>query len=90
MVNWLPTIMNKIGYDSSSALPFAIMLNVGAAIGIVIAGRIADRGRGRLRIDGPHLPPWHDQKGRHRHTLSQVEGHPATMAGLDEAGFHLS
>ncbi|NKM58287.1 MFS transporter [Rhizobium anhuiense] len=50
MVNWLPTIMNKIGYDSSSALPFAIMLNVGAAIGIVIAGRIADRGHVKMTV----------------------------------------
>ena len=44
MVNWLPTIMNKMGYDISSALFFAVMLNLGAAIGIVIAGQIADKG----------------------------------------------
>ncbi|MBB4116065.1 AAHS family benzoate transporter-like MFS transporter [Rhizobium sp. BK226] len=50
MVNWLPTIMNKMGYDISSALLFAIMLNVGAAIGIVIAGRIADRGHVKMTV----------------------------------------
>ena len=44
MVNWLPTIMNKMGYDISSALFFAVMLNLGAAIGIIFAGRIADNG----------------------------------------------
>ncbi|ASN19991.1 MFS transporter [Arthrobacter sp. YN] len=45
MVNWLPTIMIGMGYNLQSALFFAVTLNVGAAIGSLIAARIADKGR---------------------------------------------
>jgi AAHS family benzoate transporter-like MFS transporter len=44
MVNWLPTIMVELGYDIQSALLFAIVLNVGAAVGAVAGSRFADRG----------------------------------------------
>lgn len=50
MVNWLPTIMNQMGYDISSALLFAILLNMGAAVGIVVAGLIADRGHVKATV----------------------------------------
>jgi MFS transporter, AAHS family, benzoate transport protein len=50
MVNWLPTIMNKMGYDISSALSFSIMLNVGAAIGILVGGRFADKGNVKVVV----------------------------------------
>lgn len=50
MVNWLPTIMNKMGYDISSALSFSVMLNVGAAIGILIGGRFADKGNVKVVV----------------------------------------
>ncbi|MFP3747400.1 hypothetical protein SB816_30510, partial [Achromobacter sp. SIMBA_011] len=52
MVNWLPTIMNKMGYDISSALSFSIMLNVGAAIGILVGGRFADKGNVKVVVAG--------------------------------------
>lgn len=50
MVNWLPTIMNRMGYDISSALSFSVMLNVGAAIGILIGGRFADKGNVKVVV----------------------------------------
>jgi MFS transporter, AAHS family, benzoate transport protein len=45
MVNWLPTIMIGMGYNLQSALAFAVTLNVGAAVGVFFAARIADKGR---------------------------------------------
>jgi AAHS family benzoate transporter-like MFS transporter len=45
IVNWLPTIMVQLGFDIQSALLFAVVLNVGAAIGAVVGSRIADRRR---------------------------------------------
>lgn len=44
MVNWLPTIMVSLGYNIRSALLFAVVLNVGAAVGALIGSRIVDRG----------------------------------------------
>lgn len=52
MVNWLPTIMNKMGYDLGSALLFSVTLNLGAAIGLLIGARIADRGNVKLVVAG--------------------------------------
>ncbi|CAN7662668.1 MFS transporter [Neorhizobium sp. LjRoot104] len=50
MVNWLPTIMNKMGYDLGSALLFSVTLNVGAAIGLLIGARLADRGNVKVVV----------------------------------------
>ncbi|MEN3149647.1 aromatic acid/H+ symport family MFS transporter [Neorhizobium sp. IRAMC:178] len=50
MVNWLPTIMNKMGYDLGSALLFSVTLNLGAAIGLLIGARIADLGNVKIVV----------------------------------------
>jgi AAHS family benzoate transporter-like MFS transporter len=50
MVNWLPTIMNKMGYDLGSALMFSVTLNAGAAIGLLIGAKIADRGNVKIVV----------------------------------------
>lgn len=52
MVNWLPTIMNKMGYDISSALLFSVVLNCGAAAGLLLGARIADRGNVKIVVAG--------------------------------------
>ncbi|WP_371775620.1 MFS transporter [Streptomyces sp. NBC_01438] len=41
---WLPTLMVNSGYDLSSSLEFAIVFNIGAVVGTLGAGLIADRG----------------------------------------------
>ncbi|MFC8228857.1 MFS transporter [Streptomyces sp. NPDC057287] len=41
---WLPTLMVDSGYDLTSSLDFSIAFNVGAVVGILGAGLIADRG----------------------------------------------
>ncbi|CDZ34969.1 Benzoate MFS transporter BenK [Neorhizobium galegae bv. officinalis] len=55
MVNWLPTIMNKMGYDLGSALLFSVTLNLGAAIGLLIGARIADLGNVKIVVAGMFL-----------------------------------
>lgn len=40
---WLPTIMRAAGYNLGAALTFLLVLNVGAVVGLLIAGRVADR-----------------------------------------------
>lgn len=40
---WLPTIMRDAGYALGAALAFLLVLNVGAVIGLLIAGPLADR-----------------------------------------------
>ncbi|MDO5618814.1 MFS transporter [Kocuria sp.] len=40
---WLPQIMRSAGYDLGNALGFLLILNIGAVVGLVIAGRVADR-----------------------------------------------
>ncbi|CDZ33696.1 MFS family benzoate membrane transporter [Neorhizobium galegae bv. officinalis] len=55
MVNWLPTIMNKMGYDLGSALLFSVTLNLGAAIGLLIGARIADLGNVKMVVAGMFL-----------------------------------
>jgi benzoate transport len=40
---WLPQIMRDAGYQLGAALALLLVLNVGAVIGLLIAGRVADR-----------------------------------------------
>ena len=40
---WLPQIMREAGYDLGAALSLLLTLNVGAVIGLLVAGRVADR-----------------------------------------------
>lgn len=40
---WLPTIMRDAGYALGAALAFLLVLNVGAVIGLLIAGPVSDR-----------------------------------------------
>ncbi len=40
---WLPQIMREAGYDLGAALAFLLVLNVGAVIGLLVAGPVADR-----------------------------------------------
>ncbi|MGY1624732.1 MFS transporter [Geodermatophilus sp. SYSU D00965] len=41
--NWLPTIMREAGYDLGDSLAFLLVLNVGAIVGLLVAGAVADR-----------------------------------------------
>lgn len=45
---WLPQIMRAAEYDLGNALGFLLILNIGAVVGLVIAGRTADRITPRL------------------------------------------
>ncbi|MDX3656563.1 aromatic acid/H+ symport family MFS transporter [Streptomyces sp. ID05-26A] len=40
---WLPQIMRSAGYELGTALALLLTLNVGAVVGLVIAGAVADR-----------------------------------------------
>ncbi|WP_433825723.1 MFS transporter [Actinoplanes sp. CA-015351] len=40
---WLPTMMRAEGYDLGSALAFLIVINLGGIVGMLVAGRVADR-----------------------------------------------
>ncbi|MBN6035845.1 aromatic acid/H+ symport family MFS transporter [Amycolatopsis sp. 195334CR] len=40
---WLPQIMRVAGYELGAALALLLTLNVGAIVGLVVAGRVADR-----------------------------------------------
>ncbi|HKH78163.1 MAG TPA: MFS transporter [Rubrobacteraceae bacterium] len=40
---WLPTIMRDAGYALGAALAFLLVLNLGAVIGLLLAGPVADR-----------------------------------------------
>jgi MFS family permease len=40
---WLPTIMRDAGYALGAALAFLLVLNVGAVVGLLVAGPVADR-----------------------------------------------
>ncbi|WP_030606776.1 MFS transporter [Streptomyces sclerotialus] len=40
---WLPTMMRGQGYELGSALAFLVVINVGGIVGMLVAGRIADR-----------------------------------------------
>ena len=41
--NWLPTIMREAGYELGDSLVFLLVLNVGAIVGLLVAGTVADR-----------------------------------------------
>ncbi|WP_091324340.1 MFS transporter [Geodermatophilus ruber] len=41
--NWLPGIMREAGYDLGAQLAFLTVLNLGAVVGLLIAGAVADR-----------------------------------------------
>ena len=40
---WLPQIMREAGYELGAALALLLVLNVGAVIGLLVAGQVADR-----------------------------------------------
>lgn len=40
---WLPEIMRKAGYDLRAGLALLLVFNVGAVLGMLIAGRVGDR-----------------------------------------------
>jgi MFS transporter, AAHS family, benzoate transport protein len=40
---WLPQIMRAAGYELGAALALLLVLNVGAVLGLLVAGRVADR-----------------------------------------------
>ena len=41
--SWLPTIMREADYELGAALAFLLVLNVGAIVGLFVAGTVADR-----------------------------------------------
>ncbi|MFB9923151.1 MFS transporter [Amycolatopsis halotolerans] len=40
---WLPQFMRNAGYSMGSALTFLLVFNIGAVVGVIIAGALADR-----------------------------------------------
>jgi benzoate transport len=40
---WLPQIMRSAGYELGEALVLLLILNIGAVIGLLVAGKVADR-----------------------------------------------
>src|SRR5206468_5517289 len=40
---WLPTMMRGAGYNLGSAISFLLVINLGGIVGMLIAGRLADR-----------------------------------------------
>lgn len=40
---WLPQLMRKAGYGMSSSITMLLVLNAGAVVGLLLAGRLADR-----------------------------------------------
>ncbi|GAB3715804.1 MFS transporter [Mariniluteicoccus flavus] len=40
---WLPQLMRQAGYDIASSITMLFVLNAGAVVGLVVAGRVADR-----------------------------------------------
>lgn len=40
---WLPTIMREADYELGAALAFLLVLNVGAVVGLLVAGTVAER-----------------------------------------------
>jgi AAHS family benzoate transporter-like MFS transporter len=40
---WLPQIMKSAGYELGAALALLLVLNVGGVLGLLVAGRVADR-----------------------------------------------
>jgi MFS transporter, AAHS family, benzoate transport protein len=40
---WLPTMMRASGYDLGSSIGFLLVINLGGIVGLLVAGRLADR-----------------------------------------------
>jgi MFS family permease len=40
---WLPQIMREAGYELGAALALLLVLNVGAVLGLLVAGQVADK-----------------------------------------------
>ena len=40
---WLPQLMSSAGYTLSAGLSLLLVLNVGAVVGLVVAGILADK-----------------------------------------------
>ena len=49
---WLPQIMREAGYALGAALAFLLVLNLGAVIGLLIAGPVADRYGSKVACGG--------------------------------------
>ena len=49
---WLPTIMRDAGYALGAALAFLLVLNLGAVIGLLFAGPVADRYGSKIACAG--------------------------------------
>ncbi|MFE9687927.1 MFS transporter [Streptomyces sp. NPDC006285] len=43
VATWLPTLMRSEGYNLGSALTFVVLFNLGGMVGMLVAGRAADR-----------------------------------------------
>ncbi|GGX42806.1 hypothetical protein GCM10010515_06890 [Streptomyces fructofermentans] len=43
VATWLPTLMRSEGYELGSALTFVVVFNLGGIVGMLVAGRAADR-----------------------------------------------
>ena len=43
VATWLPTLMRAEGYELASALTFVVVFNLGGIVGMLVAGRAADR-----------------------------------------------
>ncbi|WP_372352265.1 MFS transporter [Streptomyces sp. KL116D] len=43
VATWLPTLMRSEGYDLGSSLQFVVVFNLGGIVGMLVAGRAADR-----------------------------------------------
>ncbi|WP_248192755.1 MFS transporter [Micrococcus endophyticus] len=41
--SWLPQIMRAADYDLGNSLGFLLVLNAGAVVGVLVAGRVGDR-----------------------------------------------
>ncbi len=52
---WLPHLMRSTGYELGSALMFLMVLNMGAAVGPLLVGRVADRVGSKAAIAGSFL-----------------------------------
>ena len=47
---WLPTIMEAAGYSLSAGLALLLTLNVGAVLGLIVSGQIADRRGNKVTV----------------------------------------
>jgi MFS family permease len=47
---WLPKIMEEAGYSLSAGLALLLTLNVGAVLGLIVSGRIADRRGNKVAV----------------------------------------